>query len=204
MSNLPFALFTGGAGGPPPTPSAQAWNPADKSANITLSAADLVATRGAAADNYYSVIALNSGTGKRYWEIELTTFASGIFSLLGVDDVDPNDVVFGIGGPSGWGYAPAEGVIYHNNAQVVTVLTGASPGDVLSFALDYSTGKMWFGRNGGWMSGGDPAAGTGQQVTVSGTMKPAASLYRNGYVITLRTSDADFDFAPPSGFSAFP
>lgn len=43
----------------------------------------------------------------------------------------------------------------------------ASPGDVLMFALDNNTGKLWVGLNGAWYNGGDPAAGTGQTRTVS-------------------------------------
>jgi len=51
-----------------------------------------------------------------------------------------------------------------NHLTVTT--TGTSffvAGDVLMFAFNVATGKLWIGLNGTWFNSGDPAAGTGEQ-----------------------------------------
>ncbi len=40
---------------------------------------------------------------------------------------------------------------------------GFTVGDRLRFAMDFDAGKIWVGKNGTWMNGGDPEAGTNPQ-----------------------------------------
>lgn len=84
---------------------------------------------------------------------------------------------------------------------------GAIPGNfspaltnpsVLMHAVDFATGKYWFGRNGVWT--GDPVAGTGAVYTsVTGTVYPATFIGFPG-ICTIRQNATEFTYSVPSGF----
>lgn len=87
---------------------------------------------------------------------------------------------------------------------------GAIPGNfspaltnpsVLMHAVDLDTGKYYFGRNGVWT--GNPAAGTGAVYTsVAGIVYPATFIGFPG-ICTIRLRSDEFDYAIPTGFSAW-
>lgn len=73
----------------------------------------------------------------------------------------------------------------------------------LMIEVDLDSGKIWFGLAGTFVSGGDPAAGTGQQYTLTTGIayQPACDLYyANGQVRLLRPSE--FTTPASSGFTA--
>ena len=180
----------------------QAWNGADMSASLSLDSTALVVTRGAPADAYASVRAIQSISGKLYWEVVLTNTTGAGQHILGVMGSSHTLASYVGNGANGWGYATVEGAIYNNAGKPVTGLPTSTAGDVIMFALDTATGKFWVGKNGTWMQSGNPGAGTGQQATTTGTMFPAAALYHAGMQETGRFTGGN-SYSPPSGFSMF-
>lgn len=82
-------------------------------------------------------------------------------------------------------------------------------GDRIGVAVDTATGKVWYRKNGTWISG-DPAAGTGEtHVLAAGTYRFAWLNYRCNGVGTLTTGLRIYASAAlqtgsmPSGFSAY-
>jgi hypothetical protein len=75
-------------------------------------------------------------------------------------------------------------------------------GDIMQVAVDIDAGKIWFGKNGAWWAGGDPAAGTGAHYTgVSGSLFPmASSAYLSLGIVNFGASA--FAYTVPSGFNA--
>jgi hypothetical protein len=70
--------------------------------------------------------------------------------------------------------------------------------DILQFAVDGDTGEIWMGKNNVWLNSGNPAAGTGEVATISGTLHPY--IYVNagsgGWII-----QTELRYRPPSGFT---
>ena len=124
--------------------------------------------------------------------------------------------------------APASGAVYSNNyfgyylngnpplflvydpsgtSRADSITHGASTGttwvvdDVLQWAIDWSAGKVWLGRNNTWYESGDPAGGT----------NPGMSSFDTSYnyYLALGYDSPDFElkvpssptYTPPSGFT---
>lgn len=199
-----------------PLPAAPAgtttWNPADKSADLTLDVTNLIVT-GAGTGTFNNVRTIASAsTGKKYWEIVATT------------ETLPNSVQQGFGNASatltsgsasigdntnsiGW---RGSGAVVLNASTVVTY-QGWAQGDTLCFALDMTNGKIWFRTNGGnWnndvIGNQNPATNTGGYDYVAGSM--AAGPYFamcgtivSGDVYTTNFGASAYAQTPPSGFS---
>lgn len=180
-------------------------NPSDKHADIALTGANLVATKGgsnalrsvratrgidASESGYFEIVATVAGT------------AHSPFTLVGVatsEMVLSNFVGFGT---TSWGYYQETGNKVTNNT-LTAYGAGWTTGDILSVA--FKAGKVWFAKNGVWQGSGDPAAGTGEAFGgITGTILPAISLYRltaPAHVLTARFKLSSFTYAPPTGFS---
>lgn len=80
------------------------------------------------------------------------------------------------------------------------------PGDTIGVAVDWTTGKVWFSKNGTWIAG-DPVAGTGQTFTVPSADFTFGMLAyaRSGFTYTgqVRANSAEQTYAPPTGFSRY-
>lgn len=78
-------------------------------------------------------------------------------------------------------------------------------GDVLMMALNKSTRQLWLGRNGTWFSGSNPAAGTGEIVTLSSDFLIDDTVLRlnvlDGAEMRVLNSD-ELVFTPPAGFNS--
>lgn len=196
-------LMLAGAGAVAAT---QSWNPADVNAALLLSGSNLIVTRSSAANAYTTGRARYACSGKKYWEVAVT--ANGGFTppfgLQGVVTASFS-LSAGVGSATGgWGFHTRDGDTYDQGTQNVLGYTAIGVGDTLMVAFDTSTGKLWFGRNGTWYASGNPAAGTGQQLTVPGgnTVYPAQSLYSSGTSNTANFTGG-FTYTPPTGFSGF-
>lgn len=143
-------------------------------------------------------------TGKRYFEVSVD--ALGTIASIGVSRAGaPADYTSDLGqeaGEYGW---------YHSGnsyfAGAFGGVTGASfaAGDVVGVAVDFGTRRVWWRINGTWIGSGNPAAGTGQQVTYAtglGTIFAAVSA-NDGARLTLRTKSSEFSGSIPTGFSAW-
>ena len=89
-------------------------------------------------------------------------------------------------------------------------------------AIDTSSRKIWYGKNGSWLGGGNPATGSSEDQTVSAEdleygLLPVISGYHTGssqyinfgnpaFSISSGNSDANgygnFEYAVPSGYYA--
>ncbi len=86
-----------------------------------------------------------------------------------------------------------------------TVLTNwaANPnlktGDVIQFAA--KDNKMWVGKNGAWLEGGNPENGTNPLMTdLPDWIVPFVTPYKTNEITTLHSGATGFTYTPPSGF----
>jgi hypothetical protein len=83
-------------------------------------------------------------------------------------------------------------------------------GDVVNFAIDFSNGKLWVGKNGTWYNSGDPAAGTNATSTFTAGTNPwrfwaeyvVSSDNSNRSSVVTNFGQRPFAYTPPSGFVA--
>ena len=142
-------------------------------------------------------------SGKYYCEITVT---SNQYVQVGVGSVDTWWQTYGIGGTYR-GQIYGDGVIswdmgggnifYINSTSSTSGAITASPGDVIQLAFDADTRKVWFGRNNTWLSDGNPAAGTNEIGTVSGS-DPLTFLVRpEGTTAVCNFGQQPFVYGPP-------
>lgn len=185
---------------------------------------------GDATAGWKTILATGSRTGgKLYFEVKVQSLASavnlGMVGLansynyqgggyLGDASLQISATTTFAGGAKGssagvWGYT----AVTPNTAvgDWTVANSGVLPGsranqlnDVIMFAVDFSSGKAWVGRNGTWATG-DPAAGTLPWLTgVSGRVFIGASPYSGSTnVWRLNAGASAFAYTPPSGFSAW-
>ena len=199
MKSMPafFSLGGGGASGQ------VTWNPSDKSSDITLSGANLVATRNTGSSGYRSVRATAGidASLNGYFEIAITAMEAGGYIIIGIGTSSAG-LTNPVGADAyGWGYYGAEGGKKFNGGTWTAYGSNFAQGDVIRVAV--GNGKVWFGKNNTW--NGDPAAGTGEAFSgITGTVFPMASLYDETApvdAVTGRFKTTAFSYSPPSGFS---
>lgn len=178
-------------------------NPSDKSADLTLSGGNLIAT--ASGSGYDSVRATQGlSSGKWYWEFKYTTVSSAD-AMWGVANSTMTLTNYVGLDANGWGnYMPTGNKLHagantgYGTAQVVN--------DVLMMALDMDNGKVWFGKNGTWFNSGDPSAGTNPAFTsadgITGTLYPCLSLTNPNVTVGQANFGAStMAYTAPSGFN---
>jgi hypothetical protein len=180
------------------------WNPADKSASITLSGGNLIAAGTSGVNSVRSVD--QKTTGKFYWEITATAFANSS-SAVGVATLGWA-LSSGITSPTG-GLASGvsrSGLIYANGSALIALGAIAS-GTIVCFAIDLVAGTIWIrsGAAGPWNNNASfsPAAGTGGVslgASAGTAFYVAATL--SGDTVTLNSGDSAFAGAVPSTFTA--
>ena len=106
----------------------------------------------------------------------------------------------------GWGFqaGPAASTAQiFNNDSGTNYGTTVSSGETLGFAFDADTGKMWVRNSSGFMSSGDPVAGTNPAMTAgAGTYFAAGSGYETTEQNLFNFGQRAFAYTPPTGFSA--
>jgi hypothetical protein len=190
-------------------PATVTLNPSDKDAGITLSGGNLTATKNTAAA-LKSVRATlgRAHTDNGYFEVYVTdpgTNPSGgaaPFALVGLSTASmPTSIGCGSDANS-WGYYEDTGEKFTNNVATAYGTSWKVAADVVQVALN--NGKIWFGKNGTWQNGGNPAAGTGEAFSgLTGTLYPTISLYKaptNPHIVVARFHPGALAYAPPSGF----
>ena len=184
-------------------PNYTTWNSADKSANITLSGGDLIATSTADAwNNVRSVLGVSNG--KYYWELhtkQLTGWHDWFY--LGVADSgvaldgEPGDDA------DGYIYRGSDGDKENNNIEVAFGAPYGIPDCTVSIALNMNAGKIWWALNGVWQNSGDPANGTNEAYSgISGVFYAIASIFGNTDYITANFGASAFSYSVPSGFNS--
>lgn len=195
-------------------PEPPLWNPAETAGGITLSNADQDATVTGASSTWYTLFAEPSTAGdKWYAEVEViggghqggsdSTVTVGVIS-------EPNSNQFSsshyLGTDSeGWSYG-ATGSIRTNGTDDATA-PQYDLGQRVMIAVDEAAGRLWFGVDGAWVLGGDPAAGTGEQYDniPADTLLAASIRERSSETGALRihTSSATQSYEPPAGFAPY-
>ena len=140
-------------------------------------------------------------SGKWYWEVEITTVTTSGQAYIGVLDVEQIQT----GGSRAWATSQIAamrdtGDLYGDGKTGSGVSYGQ--GDVLGFALDASTGKLWIAKNNTWINSGNPANGTGH--AFSGLSYSAYTLIvsdgNTGQVYTLNAGQRAFSYTAPTNF----
>lgn len=180
------------------------WNGLDKGASITLSNYSLTAANATTA--WESVRAtLGRLTGKYYFEVRANYSSSSRAVLMGVVSADvPASSHFG--GNECWTIQVNNAVTYKRNNNVPVEITGIAPpanGDVHQFALSMTEKKIWFGRNGVWFDGGNPATGANPAYLMSRRiLYPGVSIYTPNDTLTAAFSADQWVYPAPAGFAA--
>ena len=173
------------------------WNPADKHADITLSDGDL---KAAATTSQWRAVRGVSGKSSGKWYFEVTFTTSGDYGLVGVasSSVSLADRI----GVSATGWGNQNNGFFMNNNATKTGVTHAST-NVVQVAVDLDNGKIWWGLNGAWYGGSDPASGTGAHYdNLSGTVYPAVNCYGVGTSYLANFGASAFAYSVPSGFNS--
>ena len=183
------------------------WSPSDKTAGITLSGGNLVATVAGFAVN--SLRAAHTQTsGKYYWEITCNPYLLSLIGMAPSTRAHP----FSLQTAAGACGLDTDGGIYVNNAGALVI--GDIPnGAVVGIAVDLDAHLIWFRKTaaGNWNNSGtaNPATGVGG-VSIPGlggsvAASPAFSSQIDADKVTANFGDSAFAGAVPSGFtSGFP
>lgn len=175
--------------------AAVTWNPLDKHSSITLSLGNTAATLSSA--NTSARGTAGRASGKYYFRISTTAGATAS-GVIGVANSSASlSQRAGLSDANAWthqsnGYKLHAGYAAYGS-------TWDTAGDEIMVAVDFSLGHIWIGKNGAWMSSGDPVAGTSPMYTgVSGTLFPVCSSPVPGSGGTTLAFVYD---TPPSGFA---
>ena len=170
---------------------------------------------------------LAAASGKWYWEIkQITTVDAGNPIQYGIADTEDS--------PPTHSSLNSALIAYSDNAlncaikkfdegtaSTITMseFTSISQNDIINFAFDADTAKLWVGKNGSWLHSGNPAAGSNEVASTSTGNFFTPCLEHAGVTYTIETnfgnpsfsgtdkSDANgygsFEYEPPSGFYAW-
>ena len=107
-----------------------------------------------------------------------------------------------------WFYLGNSGNLF-NNAVGTAYGDTYTQNDVVGVAVDCSTGKFWFSKNGTFQASGNPVAGTGQAGTLVGDVTTYTPMIGNLANVTALSCVGSMNFgqrpfynSPPSGFIA--
>jgi hypothetical protein len=144
-----------------------------------------------------STIAARSG--KWYWEFVSNSGAASNFPMSGIYVAGLGTYYPGLDGNS-FGYFQG-GDIYYNGAIVFTA-SSFTNGDIIGFAWDADTGKVYVSKNNTWQNSGNPAAGTGQVATISTGVDRVVGAYNSSGSCSINFGQRPFTYTPPTGFVA--
>jgi hypothetical protein len=142
-------------------------------------------------------------SGKWYWECLVSGapdgsngYQAGVLTDSASLTADPNSASTGF-------YTRQSTNKYANGTRTDPYFTSTVANDILMFAFDADTGKMWNGKNGVWEVSGNPTAGTGENwSSVPSGVFPMAGIYGSSITITPNFGQRPFAYTAPSGFKA--
>ena len=195
-----------------PTNNFATLNILNNQSGITVYQANLRATSGPTWRTITSTYVVNNG--KWYWEYRaFNDCYTGMADNEYISSTAANLAL-----ELGW--RATNGQLYYRNS-VLATYSSYTTGDIISYAYDADTGKLWIAKNGTWQNSGNPAAGTGNVATLDTSYgwTPAISGYNSGAEINFGQDSTfqgnttaggnadgngygDFKYAPPSGFVA--
>lgn len=194
-----LSVIDGLNSGPPGNP----WNSSNELGSVVFTDGDFTASCNAAA-TVVSVDSADGGIGVGWYYAELVAtfdlFEGGASKVqLGVTRDNP-------GSASNGAAVDLNGDVIINEVVVDNIGTVAS-GDVLMIALDAGGGFIYFGKNGTWLGGGDPASFTGGYDLVLTVQEYWLSFFTDNiegtYAAAIRAGADRFSYAPPAQYNAW-
>ena len=198
--------FVSGGGG-----SSTTWSLTSKNTDFVISNGGLTASTTV----FTGATSIGLGTTpvttgqKRYYEETVNTVSSQASAGLANNSVGFSNGRWLGEGVNSVGYEN-NGNVYAGGSQIGTVGTFGN-GAVISVAVDFAAGKVWFRLNGGNWNGSpsaDPATNTGGLTHgVTGDLYPGYMLQYDGTTasqVTANFGATAFIYAVPSGFSTLP
>ena len=198
-----------------PTNNFATLNPLSKGSSITLSEGNLKATCSTGViNNTLSTLATPTSGTKVYWELTINAVSSSFrMEHGGKSGYEPGTNYLSSANP---GFsatfhetAPTNTFYFNVNGSNQTTLSSITPlvaNDVVQYAYDPDTGKIWVGRNGTWLNSGNPSAGTGNVGTLTTGLAYNVGSMLNGNLgaqtVTYNFGQSGFAYTPPTGFSA--
>lgn len=178
------------------------WNPSGKG-SVNLSNGNLTATSAGVGTNYGNARSTVSGSGKKYFEIKIDAVGSGFMPGIGISNVGNASGDAEFGGSAGNVELRANGSIYKAGSITTGWTASFDVNDIFMIAVDTAAGKIWFGKNGVWLNGGNPEAGT---APASSNNVPAVAwaAIATGPAGSIGAGTAffdDFNYSLPVGFS---
>ena len=140
-------------------------------------------------------------SGKWYWEVTSTVNTNRFFAGVMKTDVRPYDQDGG-GDANSWVFQ-TDGNLYHNASSSAYGFATNSIDALTMVAYDADNGNLYFGGNGIWFNGSDPATGTSpaySSVTNEGGISPVVSRRTGVCNCDINFGQNTFRFAPPEGF----
>lgn len=183
------------------------FNPADKSALITLSNGNLTGTGTTGGTGDDLVRSTTSKTsGKLYFEGTMTL--NGAESALGVANSTASLTAF-LGTDNNGVGLYRSGKVYIGGSNTITG-PSMNNGDIFGVAVDFGGQLIWFRNNNAstvWNAGGtaNPATGIGGQsfAAITGPYFFCFDIPANSSAVTTVNPGNSFNVAAPSGFSAW-
>lgn len=171
-----------------------------KTGNWALSLSDRVATNTTAENSEVRSVGESSGSDRNYWEITVKTLGNTTDCYVGLSLSSTALNVF-----ANQYFWVADSTVYISGG----TQSGAPPtyavNDVLMFAYDAATQKLWVGKNGVWL-GANPATNTGQAATMgtSGAYRPIIRRNNSASVTFSYEFGPTLVYPAPVGFSLLP
>jgi hypothetical protein len=188
-------------------PTTTTWNPADKTASMTLTGGNLIATNTGGATSVVRSVAGQS-SGKFYFEI--TNNAGGGSTWFGIANSSV-PLTSWVSNATGGAALHVGGAIYVNFNGTGISFASVPNASVISIAVDLVNQRIWFRVSGGnWNNSGtaNPATNTGGiDISSVFTGVAAYACYAAGNINNNGTANfgaTSFAYTVPSGFSAGP
>lgn len=189
----------------PVQPSFQnAWDASLVAPDYQLSNGNMTVSNVGVAIGSGNQIAVNPrSSGKWYFEIQgsgqFTNTPTGIFGV-GLSGFSPQGG--SVGSPNVGAGMGSHGFAFYQN-ETSPRIPAPYPGNRRCMvAFDAGKGHLWFGVDGVWVNGGDPASGSNPFFTIPvGEYFPMVSLNQNGAAYTLVSGVGETQYQAPAGFS---
>ncbi len=190
------------SGGGSTTPTT--WNPSDKSAGITLSGGNLIATN--TSGGLDGVRSVDSSSGKFYFEITWTVYPSadgtGVMQV-GVANASAVLTTTLLGQTTAAGMRDDSLLLYNFGPNAMSP-ANSGLNDVIGVAVDVPNKKMWVRVNGGaWdANSDDPVTNTGglDFTGITGSIFAITNSNSFSFASTVNFGATAFANAAPSGF----
>lgn len=144
--------------------------------------------------------------GKFYWEVRITgSLGTGLGPRSGVSignntDGSPSASQTLGSGAGSWVF-DCGAAVKRNNGSSTAHGSALSTNDYLMVAVDLDSGKVWFGKNGAWFGGGDPAAGSGEAFSnLAGNTVAAVVEHDSDDVSEFNFGQKSYAYTIPNGF----